>query len=215
MSIKTKFENSKLYCVTQEPPKGMSYSEIVELACKGGADIVQLREKKLSAKNLAALAKDLKEVCHRYGALFIVNDFLEVALTCGADGVHLGQKDLSLLEAKKIVGQREFLIGCSTHSLEQALRAEELGVDYVACGPVFSTPTKPGTPAVGLDLVKKYFEFVHTPFVAIGGIDSENIENVLHAGAKRVAVVRAVFGTPNIEESARSLKEKIYENQYR
>lgn len=212
MLVKTnreKFESSKLYCVTQAPPQGGCYQEMVELACKGGADIVQLREKNLLAEDLIALAKDLNEVCHRYGTLFIVNDFLEVALASGADGVHLGQEDLSLLEARKIVGQRDFLIGCSTHSLEQAFRAESLGADYVACGPIFATPTKPGRAEVGLELVKKYSKSIRVPFVAIGGIDLENIEEVLQAGAKRVAVVRAVFGASNIEESARFLKDKI------
>ncbi len=188
---------------------GQSYPEMVEQACKGGADIIQLRGKTVSKKDLVPLARELKEICHRYGALFIVNDDLDVALEVEADGVHLGQEDLPLLEAKKQVGARSFLIGRSTHSLEQALEAEKEGASYVALGPIFATPTKPGRKAVGLELIKKYSAALKTPFVAIGGIHLDNVEEVLKLGAPRIAVVRAVFEANNIEESARALKEKI------
>lgn len=208
--LKEQFEKSNLYGVTQTPPLGISYAQMVEQACRGGANIIQLREKNISGKDLIYLGKELREVCHKYGALFIMNDYLEAALESGADGVHLGQEDMSNTQAKQIVGDRPFLIGRSTHSLEQALLAEEEGADYVACGPIFATPTKPGKKAVGLELVRKYAEFVRVPFVAIGGIDLENVGEVLQAGAKRIAMVRAIFGTSNIEEAARSLKEKIF-----
>lgn len=209
MSLMDQFKRAKLYCVTPTLPSGKVDCRMVEEALLGGADIVQLREKSLSSQDLHTLARELRNLCHKYGALFIVNDFLDVAIESLADGVHLGQEDMSISQAKKRVGERVFLIGCSTHSLDQALRAEKDGADYIACGPIYSTPTKPGREAVGEELVKEYSKAVQTPFVAIGGIDSENVEQVLRAGAKRVAVVRAVFGATNIKEAARNLKEKI------
>ena len=211
ISVKERLAGARLYCVTRPPSGGRTYKESVESACRGGADIVQLREKKLSAKELVSLARELKEICARYSALFIVNDCLDSALEAGADGVHLGQNDLPLEEARKIAAGRvsKFIIGCSTHSIEQALSAEALGADYIGCGPIFQTPTKPDTPAVGLDLIREYRERIHIPFVAIGGIDETNVDQVRMAGGRAIAVVRAVFDSRDIEGACRSLKNKI------
>jgi len=140
--------------------------------------------------------------------LFIVNDRLDIALAAGADGVHLGQDDLPPDAARAVAGRR-LIIGVSPPSLEQALAAEEAGADYIGVGPVFPTATKPDYPAVGLELVRKVAERVRIPFVAIGGIDRTNAAAVVAAGARRLAVVRAVFGAPDIKEAAASLVECI------
>lgn len=207
---------AKLYCITMPQGSEAGYFRMVDDACRGGADVIQLREKNMSNKDLLRLAKDLKAVCEPHGALFIVNDRVDIALAADADGVHLGQDDLPLLEARKIVrsylrgmerDKEDFVIGCSTHSLEQALKAQKDGADYVGCGPVFATPTKPSYGAVGLELVRQYKQNVSIPFVAIGGIDENNIDKVLEAGAACAAVVRAAFADGSaVESSVRALK---------
>lgn len=206
-SLAERIRLARLYAVTMPPAGAGSYGAMVELALKGGADVVQLRDKTLPAPDLAAVAKGLRELCGRYGALFIVNDDVRAALESGADGVHLGQDDLPIAEARRLAGRREFLIGRSTHGLEQALRAEKEGADYLGCGPVFSTPTKPGAAALGLELVRRYRESVRIPFVAIGGIDGTNIGRVAEAGASCAAAARAIFAAADPEEAARTLKE--------
>ncbi len=197
-----------LYFVTTPPREGQTYLSMVEAACQGGADMVQLREKNLPARELLALCKDLQAVCDRFGALFILNDRVDVAAAADVDGVHVGQDDLPVRQARRILGHRK-LLGCSTHSVAQAFQAQGDGADYVSCGPVFATPTKPDYKPVGLDLVKQYRALVRVPFVAIGGIDGENVESVVRAGADRVAVVRALGAAPDPEVAARRLKEKI------
>ena len=187
---------------------------MVEAACAGGADIVQFRDKQIIGRERYQVATRLRAICARHGVLFIVNDTLEVALAVEADGVHLGQDDLPVPTARSLtqrMGVRNFLIGCSTHSLEQALAAEEAGADYIAIGPVFATPTKPSYPAVGLELVRRVIASTNLPHVAIGGIDATNVEKVLAAGARRVAVVRAVCGAPDIAGAARELKRLLQE----
>jgi thiamine-phosphate pyrophosphorylase len=197
-----------LYCVTTPPKPGRNYHDMVESALKGGADAVQLREKDLSARELIRLAKDLQALCDRFGALFFLNDRVDAAFAADVDGVHLGQEDLPIRTAREILGHRK-LIGASCHSTAQALAAHGDGADYVSCGPLFATPTKPDYRPVTLDLIAQYRQVVRLPFVAIGGIDGTNVEQVIRAGADRVAVVRAVCGADDPEAAARSIKERI------
>lgn len=213
LDVRNRIGSAKLYCVTL-PPAGGGYEALVEKACQGGADAVQLRDKNLSGRDLVDLGRRLKAVCRRHGTLFIVNDRLDAAVSCGADGVHLGQDDLPLADARKIVRglgltPSDFLIGVSTHSLDQALRAEKEGADYIGCGPVYATPTKPDYGCVGLDLVREYRKRIQIPFVAIGGIDLGNIRDVAGAGAPCVAVVRAAFAGGDILSSVKSLKDAL------
>ena len=217
-TVKKLLQHAKLYCVSMPPTPGQSYLRMVEQACRGGADIVQLRDKKLSARDIVELGKKLQAICKKHGTIFVLNDRLDAALACGADGVHLGQDDLSLPAARAIANAylkkikrdpSEFLIGVSTHSLAQALKAQKEKADYLGCGPVFSTPTKPDYQAVGLKLVAQYRKHIHIPFVAIGGIDAGNISEVLKAGASCVAVVRAAFGQKNICNSVKKLKLQL------
>lgn len=214
--VQDALRRARLYCVTLPQKSFADYEAVVRDACRGGADIVQLRDKTLSGRDLLSLSRRLKEICRAHGALFIVNDRLDVALASGADGVHLGQDDLPVPEARRIAQKYfdgdagHFLIGCSTHSLEQARKAQDEGADYLGCGPVFATPTKPSYGAVGLDLVRSYRAEIQTPFVAIGGINEENIQQVFDAGARCAAVVRAAFGrSDSVEAAVRSLKTRI------
>jgi thiamine-phosphate pyrophosphorylase len=197
-----------LYAVTTPPPPGKSYLETVEAALRGGADAVQFRENALPTRDLVRLAKDLKAACDRHGALFFVNDRADVAYASDADGVHLGQEDLSVRAARGILGHRK-IIGVSCHSTAQALIAQGEGADYVSCGPLFATPTKPTYKPVTMGLIAEYRKVVRLPFVAIGGVDEGNVEQVVRAGAERVAVVRAVFGSYDPEAAARRIKDKI------
>jgi thiamine-phosphate pyrophosphorylase len=197
-----------LYCITTPPREGQTYQQMVEAACAGGADAVQLREKNLTTRALINLCKDLQAICDKTGTLFILNDRVDVAVAANVDGIHVGQEDLPVRTVRQIVGHHK-IVGCSAHSVSQALQAQGDGADYVSCGPLFATPTKPTYAPVGLDLVKQYVAMVRLPFVAIGGLDESNVETAIKAGADRVAMVRAICGADDIEVSARRIKEKI------
>ncbi len=197
-----------LYFVTTPPWEGTSYADQVARACAGGVDIVQLRDKKISTRELLRLAKELQAICDRTGALFVLNDRVDVALAADVDGVHVGQEDLPVRHASALLGHRK-LIGCTTHSTAQALAAVGDGANYISCGPIFATPTKPDYAPVGLELIKEHKRLVRIPFVAIGGIDLGNVDRAVAAGADRVAVVRAVGEATDPEAAARALKDKI------
>jgi len=213
MTVIDRFIAARLYAITCPPKDGPSgYDAMVRAACEGGADVVQFRDKLIAGRERYAAAARLLKICRESGVLFIVNDALEVAMAVGADGVHLGQDDLPVAEARKLLhpmGVKNFLIGASTHSLEQALEAEKQGADYIGIGPVFATPTKPTYNPVGVELVRDVASRVKTPHVAIGGIDASNVAEVLAAGAWRIAVVRAVCGADDIAAAAKNMKEAI------
>ncbi|HEY5058384.1 MAG TPA: thiamine phosphate synthase [Gaiellaceae bacterium] len=180
--------------------------EIAEAALRGGADIIQLRVKETPDDELLERARALRRLCTAHGALFIVNDSAELAVRVDADGVHVGQDDLPVAEARRIVGS-DRIVGLSTHSAAQIEAAES--VDYIAVGPVFATPTKPGRPAVGLELVQTAARTATVPWFAIGGIDEGNVDDVRAAGATRIAVVRAVARAPDAECAARALRDRL------
>lgn len=207
------FIKAQLYVITCPPKNGPDgYEAMVREACEGGADVLQYRDKLVAGKERYTIAAKLRRICGDHGVLFIVNDALEVALSVAADGVHLGQDDLPVAEAKTLMhpmGIKNFLVGCSTHSLAQAEEAIRQGADYIGIGPVFATPTKPTYNPVGLELVREVTSRISLPHVAIGGIDASNVRHVLEAGAKRVAVVRAVCGTIHVGEAAKTMKEAI------
>ncbi|MBI1976658.1 MAG: thiamine phosphate synthase [Candidatus Omnitrophica bacterium] len=199
----------RLYVILdRKSQKGRSFLETAELAINGGADVIQLRDKEAATREFIKEGTSLRELTRRRGVLLIVNDRVEAAAALNADGVHLGQDDLPIEAARKILGHGK-IIGKSTHSLEQALEAEREGADYIGVGPVFATPTKPLYPAVGLGLVSEVSRRIKIPFVAIGGVGLENIRQVLDSGAVNIAVVRSVVGAEDIEQSARELKKII------
>ncbi|WP_024801804.1 thiamine phosphate synthase [Nocardia sp. BMG51109] len=208
-------------CTDARRDKG-DLARFAEAALAGGVDIIQLRDKgsagearfgPLEARaELGALA-ELKAATRRHGALLAVNDRADIALAAGADVLHLGQDDLPPWYARKIVGP-DVVIGRSTHSREQAsLAATEEHIDYFCTGPVWTTPTKPGRSAAGMDLVHTTAESSPArPWFAIGGIDHERLPEVLDAGATRVVVVRAITEAGDPEAAARELKQRLAGN---
>lgn len=169
---------------------------IVEAALQGGIALVQYRDKDTDDHLRLELAQKLKDLCHRYGALFLVNDRIDLALAVEADGVHLGQTDLPIATARQILGSQR-IIGRSTTNPDEMQRAIAEGADYIGVGPVYATPTKPGKVAAGLDYVRYAAEHATVPWYAIGGINTENLSEVLQAGAERVAIVRAIIDAEN------------------
>lgn len=176
----------------------------------GGADFIQLRDKVSDDKTLFSTALKIQKITKKHNLPLIINDRIDLALALDADGVHLGQDDLPLNIARKFLG-KDKIIGCSTRNLPQALQAQEAGADYIGVGPIFSTPTKPDYKAVGLDLIKTVKDKIIIPFVAIGGIDHNNIKEVISAGARIIAVVRAAVGEKDMVKAVSNLKKLITE----
>jgi thiamine-phosphate pyrophosphorylase len=180
----------------------------VEAALKGGITLVQYRDKNTEDDVRFQRAQQLREICHRYQALFLVNDRVDLALAVGADGVHLGQTDMPIAVARRLLGPQA-IIGRSTTNPEEMRRALEEGADYIGVGPVYSTPTKPGKAAAGLDYVRYAATHSPVPWFAIGGIDADNLSEVLQAGAQQVAIVRAVMEAENPTQSAQAIVAQL------
>ena len=169
-------------------------TDVLKRAIEDGVTVIQLRDKSGNAARIRAKAHDLLRHPKRNDVLFILNDDPELALEIGADGVHIGQ-DTDSLQTRKIVGDL-FIIGKTTHNLDQARQAQRDGMDYISAGPVYPTPTKPGRPAVGVEYVQAVAEHISLPFIAIGGIDETNIDAVINAGARTIGIVRAAAQAP-------------------
>jgi thiamine-phosphate pyrophosphorylase len=205
---------ARLYLVCNCMPRDRGLDEVLPAAIAGGVDVVQLREKRLEGELLLEAAGHAADICEEHGALFIVNDHPNVAAEVGADGVHLGQDDMPIAEARAIVGP-DLIVGLSTHApneVDAALPSAADGsphVDYIGVGPVHATPTKPGRPAVGTELVSYASAHARVPFFAIGGIDEENVLDVLHAGAERICVLRAVACAEDPRSAAAGLRAAL------
>ncbi len=184
-----KLARARLYLVTS--PSDQLY-EVVEAALQGGLPLVQYRDKEADDREKFARASRLCELCHQYGALFLVNDRIDLALAVDADGVHLGQTDAPVELARQLLGPQR-LIGASTTNPEELQRAIAAGADYVGVGPVCATPTKPDKAAAGFDYVQHAAQHCPLPWYAIGGINPQNLGETIAAGAARVAVVRALM----------------------
>ena len=209
MELRQRLAQARLYYVTGGASRGRSVERTVEAALKGGVDIVQMRLKNVPDGELLALAHALRKLTSQAGALFIVNDRADLALLCGADGVHVGQDDLPPKDARSLIGP-DRLMGISTHDPGQFRRAVADGADYLGVGPVYATPTKAGRQAVGLAYVREAAAIAgDIPWFAIGGIDAGNIADVAGSGARRVAVVRALSESVDPAEAARSLKARL------
>jgi len=168
----------------------------------------QLRDKTHSKQNVLASALKLAGILDRDKALFIVNDYPDIAALCGADGVHLGQGDLDLKQARMLLGEDK-IIGVSCHNLRQALDAQDAGADYIGIGPVYPTATKPGYRAIGINALRRLKGKISIPYFAIGGIDEDNISQVIQAGASRAAVCRSILGSPDPSRAAAVLFRKL------
>ena len=201
--------NWRLYVIVDRAAAGdRDLVDIASAAIRGGADVIQLRDKSASTRQLFATAQRLLPHTRAVGVPLIINDRADVAAAVGAEGVHLGQDDLPVQAARSLLEPGR-LIGKSTHSLEQAAAAEAEGVDYIGFGPIFLTPTKPDYKSVGLDQLRLAARKIRVPMVCIGGIDASNLEHVTRAGAERVAVVRAVCAAADPEAAARTLKHRL------
>ncbi len=200
----------ELYIVTdRKASRGRDHMSMVRAALDGGADVIQLRDKDLSGRDLYALAREMASLVHASRARFIVNDRLDIALAAGADGVHLGQYDLPVAAARSL-SPPSFIIGASVGSVEEALAAERDGADYIALSPVFSTPTKDDAgPGHGLEVLREIKAAVKLPVIAIGGVNAGNVTEVVAAGADGVAVISAVLGADDVEAAARSMRELV------
>jgi thiamine-phosphate pyrophosphorylase len=213
-ALRARLADARLYLCTDARRSRRDLAEFADAALAGGVDVVQLRDKgsdgPLEARDELAALEVLAEACARHGALLAVNDRADIALAAGADVLHLGQDDLPVAWARRVVGD-EMIVGRSAHSAaETAAAADERGVDYFCAGPCWPTPTKPGRPAPGLDLVRTVAgRDPARPWFAIGGIDGERLGDVLAAGAQRVVVVRAITEADDPREAAAALRHRL------
>lgn len=184
--------NSPIYLITDSAISRLSHVQALQQAIKAGVEMIQLREKNLSKKDLFNTALTIRKMTQKHNVFFIVNDYIDIALAVDADGVHLGQEDMPVDEARKIMGTNK-LIGISTHSVRQALEAQNSGADYIGFGPIFYTATKDAGQPKGIASIRKIKKHIKIPLVAIGGITWENAYKVLRAGADAVAVASGIL----------------------
>ena len=208
-----RFRKSDLYVViTESFCAGRSALEILAQCITAGVKLVQLREKNLNDRELLALARAYRDATREAGALFIMNDRLDIALAAQADGIHLGQNDMPIADARRIAPY--LIIGASSHSLEEALGTQEAGADYVNIGPIFATQTKNvQAGAVGPELISEITPQLHIPFTCMGGIKRENMDVVLEQGAQILAVVTAVTAADDPRTAAEILRKRIVEER--
>jgi thiamine-phosphate pyrophosphorylase len=204
---------ARLYFVCEALPGERDPSPLLEAALRGGAEIVQMREKRARPdEELVALAAPFRRAAAEHGALFIVNDRPDLVAACEADGAHVGQDDMAVAEARRLAGP-EALIGLSTHSPEQVETAcdatGDSRPDQLSVGPVWETPTKAGRPATGLELIELAARRATVPWFAIGGITVDNVGRVVAAGASRIVVVRAIRDSGDPEAAARALRRAL------
>ena len=200
-----------LYAVTDRSwTQDKTLYDQIEAALKGGVTIVQLREKNLPEDEFVAEAIRVKELCSRYNVPLIINDNADVALKSGADGVHVGIEDTPVAELRQKVG-KDFIIGATAKTVEQAQSAEKAGADYLGVGAVFPSPTKKNAIRITAEKLKEICSSVSVPAVAIGGISLDNVSEIRGCGMSGIAVVSAIFASDDIQKAASELKEKAKE----
>lgn len=209
MSIDRK--TMRLYAVTDRSwLGGRSLAEDVEAAIKGGATLIQLREKNMDINDFAEEAEEILSVCRKYGVPLIINDNIDVALAVDADGIHIGQNDISAAKAREILGEDK-IIGVTAKTVSQAQKAERDGADYLGSGAVFGTSTKADVKPIDWETLRSITSSVNIPVVAIGGITGENVLCLKGSGIAGAAVVSGIFAQKDIEAAARDLSRKICE----
>ena len=197
----------RLYAVTDRTWTGeLTLMEQVEVALKGGATCIQLREKKLDEESFLEEAIEMKKLCAKYHVPFIINDNVDIAIKCQADGVHVGQSDMEAGNVRALAGDK-MMIGVSARTVEQAVAAEKAGADYLGVGAVFGTTTKLDAKAISFNTLKAICEAVSIPVVAIGGISKSNMMQLAGSGVDGVALVSAIFAAEDIEAECRELRE--------
>ncbi len=200
-----RLRTARLYFVCDARPAA-DLEALLRAALTGGADIVQLREKELGRAEIERAAGTFRRVADTFSALFVLNDDPELARICDADGVHVGQDDVSAEQARELLGP-DAIVGLSTHSEEQLAASAGRPVDYISVGPIWETPTKAGRPGVGLELISHAAANAPRPFFAIGGIDPSKAGEVVAAGAERLCAVRAIRDAADPEAAARELRQ--------
>lgn len=204
---KNLLKQSRLYLILDKSTlRKRSLENIYSIVSDRKIDIVQLRDKYSAKKDILNLATKLSN--RLATVLFIINDYVDLVLACKADGVHLGQSDLSLKQARKILG-KDKIIGISCHNLSQALKAQKDGADYIGIGPIFKTATKPGYKAIGLKVLKELKEKIKIPYFAIGGINQSNIHKVISCAGRRIAVCREILEAKNPKQITAKLLNKL------
>jgi thiamine-phosphate pyrophosphorylase len=202
------FERADLYVVITEAfCAGRTSLEVLDRVLAAGVGIVQCREKDLEDRRLYELAVEFRRRTEAAGALLIIDDRVDIALAAGADGVHLGQEDLPVATARGIAP--DLVIGASSHSLEEALRAQEAGAGYVNIGPIFSTPTKPAAIPLGVEAIQRIAPHLRISWSTMGGINQSNIAQVVAQGARHPAVMSAVTAAADVTAAARALRQAI------
>jgi len=206
--LKNKLGQLGLYMVTAQT-EHRSHIDVARAAIKGGATVVQLRDKHASTGELFVYASELREITREAGVMLIINDRIDIALAVEADGVHLGQEDIALEVAKRVLGHN-YIIGISATNLEEAIEASRGGADYIGLGPIFPTPSKDdAAPPMGLDGLEAVKAVVDVPIVAIGGLTRDNIEDTVKAGSDGIAVISAITSADDMEKAAQELSDMI------
>lgn len=198
-----------LYLITgQYIVKGLSHAQIAEKALLGGVRFIQYREKQLSKRESYKIAQQLRAITRKYNAVLIINDDIDIAMAVDADGVHLGQEDFPVQIARKILGESK-IIGLSTHSLKQAEEAQGSGADYIAIGPIFRSITKDVREPLGADIIREIRKISRLPVIAIGGINENNIEDIMKAGADGAAVISAIITKEDITGAVKEFIRRV------
>ncbi len=196
-----------LYVITDEKLlKNKNLSKAIEEAILGGAEIIQYRAKEKNSRDMYQEATVIKKVCDKYGIPLIINDRVDIAMAVDADGVHVGQEDLDVEVVRRLIGFNK-IVGLSTKNIKQVKEANNLPVDYIGFGSIFPTSTKENANLAGIENLKKALEISIQPVVAIGGINENNLQDVLDTGCENVAVVSAVFKNKNIKQNTKRLKD--------
>lgn len=201
----------QLYAITDRHwLNGRSLYEVVKESLDGGVTFLQLREKQLDEDHFLEEAKKLQGLCSEYNVPFIINDNVEIALAINADGVHIGQSDMEMKEAREKLGPDK-IIGVSAHTKEEALLAQAQGADYLGVGAVFTTSSKDDAESVSYETLKEICDVVSIPVVAIGGITKDNLHQLSGSGISGISVISAIYAQPDIKEAARELKQCVQE----
>lgn len=218
MNLKKRLSQAQLYVLLSNINSRSSVLDTAKLVIEGGADIIQLREKYLSDKDFSIIAQDLRDLTSHTRTILIINDRVQIARTIEADGVHVGQHDMQVNNARGVLGE-EKIIGVSTHTLRQAQEAQQIGADYIAIGPIFPTKTKEYEPPRGIGLAREVIEAISfqdptlkqcdMPIFAIGGITLSNIDQILKTGICRVAISSAIVNSEDVISTTKRFKCKL------
>jgi len=205
---KTKHLRGLYIIIDTQALRGRNHVDVAAEVIRGGAKVIQLRDKTMAKRELLSIAQELRNLCSQHSVLFIVNDYLDVALATSADGLHLGQSDLPVKLARKLLPM-DMILGCSVTTVEQAVTAETDGVDYIAVGSMYPQPLKETAKVIGLDFLRQIRQRISLPLVAIGGLTEDNVAQVHTAGADSVAVISAVLGAKSPAEAARQIVDRF------